>query len=153
MNYHITRFNHSNQNWLKVVLSLRAEFGDKDSPEPFASFVKRRLEDESMLLALAWVDENPVGYGLAFDVAQHPFMPEWTRAGYITQFLVSRNYRQRGVGKILMDYINDWFQSRGLQKVLLNVDIENEAGIRFWEIQGFEAYAMRMKRAHVKNKE
>jgi ribosomal protein S18 acetylase RimI-like enzyme len=99
-----------------------------------------------MLLVLAWVEEVPVGYGLAFDVAEHPFMPEWTCAGYITQFLVSREYRQRGVGKTLMDYINDWFQSRGVQKVLLNVDIENEAGLRFWESQGFEAYAMRMKR-------
>ena len=143
---HITRYNHSNQNWLEAVLSLRAEFGDKDSPEPFASFVKERLKDENMLLALVLVDEVPVGYGLAFDVAEHPFMPEWTRAGYITQFLVSRNYRQHGVGKLLMDYINDWFRSRGLQKVLLNVDIENEAGLRFWESQGFEPYVMRMKR-------
>ena len=125
---------------------MRAEFGDKDSPEPFASFVKGRLEDETMLLVLAWVEENPVGYGLAFDVVEHPFMPEWTRAGYITQFLVSRSYRQLGIGKTLMDYINNWFQSRGLQKVLLNVDIENEAGIRFWKSQGFEAYAMRMRR-------
>ena len=146
MNCHITRYNHPNQNWLETVLSLRAEFGDKDSPEPFASFVKERLKDENMLLALVLVDEVPVGYGLAFDVAEHPFMPEWTRAGYITQFLVSRNYRQHGVGKILMDTINDWFRSRGIQKVLLNVDIENEAGVRFWESQGFEPYVMRMKR-------
>ena len=146
MDCHITRFDHPEQNWLEAVLSLRTEFGDKDSPEPFASFIKQRIEDESMLLVLAWVDDLPVGYGLAFDVAEHPFMPEWTRAGYITQFLVSQNYRQRGVGKALMEYINNWFQSRGIRKVLLNVDIGNEAGIRFWKNQGFEAYAMRMKR-------
>lgn len=146
MNCTITRYNQPDQNWLEAVLSLRAEFGDKDSPDPFASFVEQRLEDENMLLVLAWVDEIPVGYGLAFDVAEHPFMPEWTRAGYVTQFLVSRRYRQQGIGKTLMDFINDWFQSRGLRKVLLNVDIENETGIRFWEGQGFESYAMRMKR-------
>lgn len=146
MNCHVTRFNHPNQNWLEVILALRRELIDSAAPETFASFVKRRLEDERMLLALAWADNIPVGYGLAFDVAEHPFMPEWTRAGYITQFLVSRNYRQRGAGKTLMTYINNWFQSRGIQKVLLNVDIENEAGLRFWESQGFEPYAMRMKR-------
>jgi GNAT superfamily N-acetyltransferase len=146
MDCHITRFNHPDQNWLKAVLSLRAEFSHMGSPEPFVEFVTRRLEDECMLLILAWVDDTPVGYGLAFDVAEHPFMPEWTRAGYITQFLVSQNYRQHGIGKMLMDYINDWFQSRGLRKVLLNVDIENETGIRFWKGQGFEPYATRMKR-------
>jgi len=99
-----------------------------------------------MLLVLAWDEEKPVGYGLAFDVAEHPFMPEWTRAGYVTQFLVSRSYRQRGIGNMLMGTINDWFQSRGIQKVLLNVDIENEVGIRFWKSQGFEPYSMHMKR-------
>jgi GNAT superfamily N-acetyltransferase len=146
MNCHITRYNHPNQNWLEAILALRRELIDNASPEPFASFVRQRLEDENMLLILAWVDEVPVGYGLAFDVAEHPFMPEWTRAGYVTQFLVSQDYRQRGVGTMLMDYINDWFQSRGLRKVLLNVNIENEAGLRFWESQGFEPYAMRMRR-------
>jgi len=146
VNCHITRYNHPDQSWLEAVLALRKELLDNASPEPFASFVKQHLEDETMLLVLAWSDEVPVGYGLAFDVAKHPFMPEWTRAGYVTQFLVSQKYRQRGVGKTMMDYINDWFGSRGLRKVLLNVDIENETGIRFWKSQGFEPYAMRMKR-------
>ena len=146
MPVHITRYNHPGQNWLEILLALRRELIDSASLEPFASFIKQRLEDETMLLILAWVDEEPVGYGLAFDVAEHPFMPEWTRVGYITQFLVSRSYRQSGIGKMLMDYINNWFGSRGLRKVLLNVDIENETGIRFWKSQGFEPYAMRMKR-------
>jgi len=146
MDCHITRFNHPDQNWLEAVLALRAEFGHMGSPEPFVEFVTRRLEDESMLLILAWIGETPVGYGLAFDVAEHPFMPEWTRAGYISQFLVSQNYRCHGIGKMLMDYIDAWFQARGLRKVLLNVNIENEAGIRFWKSQGFEPYATRMKR-------
>ena len=146
MDCRITRYNHPDQNCLEAVLSLRRELIDNALPETFSSFVSQRLQDENMLLVIAWLDEVPVGYGLAFDVAEHPFMPEWTRAGYVTQFLVSRNYRQQGVGKLLMDHINDWFQSRGLRKVLLNVDIDNEAGVRFWKSQGFEPYAMRMKR-------
>jgi GNAT superfamily N-acetyltransferase len=143
---HITRFNHPDPNWLKAVLSLRAEFGDKDSPERFVRFITPRLEDETMLLILAWEEDTPVGYGLAFDVAKHAFMPEWTRAGYITQFLVTQSHRKRGVGRLLMDYINDWFTARGIEKVLLNVDIENEAGHRFWKSQGFTPYATRMRR-------
>ena len=142
----ITCYNHASQNWMEAVLALRRELIEGASPEPFASFVGGRLEDENILLALVWADGVPAGYGLAFDVAEHPFMPEWTRAGYITQFLVSRSYRQQGVGHKLMDYIDDWFQSRGIRKVLLNVDIQNSVGIRFWKSQGFEPYAMRMKR-------
>jgi len=103
--YRITRFNHPDQPWLEAVLALRAEFGDSDSPEAFIRFVTRRLEDETMLLVLAWDGATPIGYGLAFDVAEHLYMPEWTRAGYIAQFLIASGYRQHGVGAALMDTI------------------------------------------------
>jgi GNAT superfamily N-acetyltransferase len=142
----IARYNHPSQNWLPAVLSLRAEFSEMGSPEPFINFITRRLEDETMLLALAWIDQTPVGYGLAFDVMEHPYMPEWTRTGYIAQFLITKNYRQHGVGKFLMEYINNWFASRGIKKTLLNVNIDNESGNRFWKSQGFVPYATRMKR-------
>jgi GNAT superfamily N-acetyltransferase len=146
MECHITRFDHPDQNWMEAVLSLRAEFGHIGPPEAFTEFITRQLEDECMLLILAWMGETPAGYGLAFDVAEHAFMPEWTRSGYITQFLVSRAYRRHGIGQMLMDYIDDWFRSHGLQKVMLNVEIANETGIQFWKRQGFEPYAMRMRR-------
>ena len=144
--YRITRFNHPEQKWLEAVLALRAEFGDNDSPEAFIRFVTQRLEDETMLLVLAWDGAKPVGYGLALDVTEHPYMPEWTRAGYIAQFLIAQGYRQQGAGGLLMDYIDAWFDSRGLEKVLLNVNIDNETGIRFWQKHDFQPYAMRMKR-------
>ena len=144
--YRITRYNHPSQNWLPAVLALRAEFGDSDSPEPFASFVTRRLEDETMLLVLAWDGDKPVGYGLAFDVEADPAKPEWSRSGYLSQFLITASYRQKGVGGQLMTALDAWFAERGLEKVLLNVNMDNPPGIRFWEKHGFAAYAYRMKR-------
>ena len=143
--YRITRYNHPSQQWMESVLALRAEFGD-DSPEPFVSFITRRLEDETMLLVLAWDGEQPVGYGLAFDVESDPAKPEWTRTGYISQFLVTDSYRKKGVGGQLMEVLDAWFVERGLKKVLLNVNMDNPAGIRFWQKHGFDAYAFRMKR-------
>lgn len=144
--YLITRYNRPKQNWLDAVLSLRAEFEHMDASEPFVSFIKRRLQDETMFLILAWDEEIPIGYGLAFDVESDPAKPEWARTGYVSQFLVSEKYRGRGVGSLLMDHIDNWFSTRGLKKVLLNVDLDNEAGIRFWKSRGFQPYATRMRR-------
>jgi hypothetical protein len=53
MNYQVTRFDHPNPSWMEALLTLRAEFGDKDAPERFINFINRRLEDEAMLLTLA----------------------------------------------------------------------------------------------------
>lgn len=142
----LTRYNHPSQNWLPAVLTLRAGFGNSDSPEPFSSFILRRLEDETQLLVLAWDDETPVGYALAFDVESDPAKPEWTRCGYIAQFIVAESHRQLGIGGLLMDYVDNWFSERGLKKVLLNVDSDNDTGLRFWRKHGFEPYALRMRR-------
>lgn len=146
MSIRITRYNRAEQNWLPAVMSLREEFGSGQPSEPFVNFIQQRLEDKTMYLILAWDGEIPVGYGLAFDVESDPAKPEWTRTGYISQFLVTKSRRKHGVGKLLMEHIDEWFDSRGIARVLLNVDIGNDAGQRFWESNGFEPIAIRMKR-------
>jgi ribosomal protein S18 acetylase RimI-like enzyme len=45
-----------------------------------------------------------------------------------------------------MQAVDAWFAERGLDRVLLNVNLDNPGGIRFWEKHGFTSYAFRMKR-------
>lgn len=98
-----------------------------------------------MLVFLMYRESTVVGYGMAFDVEEHAYMPEWQRRGYITQFYVDSSCRGQGIGELGLSYIHDWFRSRGLKDVMLNVAIHNEVGIRFWEKQGYVSYATRMK--------
>jgi GNAT superfamily N-acetyltransferase len=67
-----------------------------------------------MLLIMCFAADIPIGYGLAFDVAEHPFMPEWQRSGYITQIFVTSEYRKQGVGQAMVKYIIRWLTSRGV---------------------------------------
>ena len=115
-------------------------------PDQFTCFVHQRLGDERMLLILALIGETPVGYAMAFDVAEHPFMPEWRRAGYITQFYVAPAHRRHGVGKLMCDYVVGWLASRGIASVQLNVELDNPEGNAFWQSQGFVPLRLRMKR-------
>jgi ribosomal protein S18 acetylase RimI-like enzyme len=82
---------------------------------------------------------------MAFDVEEHAYMPEWSRRGYITQYYVDASYRGQGIGEMGLHYIHNWFRSRGLTDVMLNVGMENEIGKRFWIKQGYVPYATRMK--------
>lgn len=108
-------------------------------------FVTNRLDDETMLLILGLVGDTPAGYGLAFDVVEHAFMPEWQRAGYVTQFFVAPEHRRQGVGQMMFDFIVQWLASRGVTEMLLNVSPDNPAGDRFWKSQGFVPHRIRMK--------
>ena len=114
-------------------------------PEQFRDFVAARLDDETMLLILSLAGDTPVGYGLAFDVAEHAFMPEWQRSGYITQFFVAPEHRRQGVGQMMFEHIVQWLASRGITDVQLNVSLDNPVGKLFWRKQGFVPHRVRMK--------
>jgi len=125
--------------------ALMSHHGSNSSSDLFRNFLKKHMDEETMLVFLMVDDEKGIGYGMAFDVEEHPFMPEWTRRGYITQYYIDSAYRGKGIGKLGLDYIHDWFRSRGLTSVMLNVDMENGVGNRFWVRQGYVPYASRMK--------
>ena len=151
LNYHVVQIRHHDPRLLQSLdalhRALMAYSGSSTPLEQFTNFVTGRLGDETMLLILGFAGDTPAGYGMAFDVAEHPFMPEWQRSGYITQFFVAPKYRGQGVGQLLLDHIMRWLASRGVQNVLLNVSLENPLGNRFWRKQGFVPYLTRMKRA------
>jgi GNAT superfamily N-acetyltransferase len=147
--YRIVRLDDHDSELLKALDGLhRALFeGAAVAPEQFMGFVTKRLGDEAMLLILAMTGDTAVGYGLAFDVTEHPFMPEWQRAGYITQLYVNPEHRRCGVGRLLVDQIVAWLASRGVAEVMLNVVPEEPVAERFWRGQGFLPCRIRMKRS------
>jgi len=146
--YHIIRLCHPDPQLLTRLDRFHRALirGSSTPPEQFMDFVTKRLDDEKMLLILGLVGDTPAGYGLAFDVVEHAFMPEWQRAGYITQFFVAPEYRRQSLGQTMLEFIIQWLASRGVTEVLLNVSPDNRGGEQFWKNQGFVPHRTRMKR-------
>jgi GNAT superfamily N-acetyltransferase len=145
----ITRVTENNSQQLADLCKLRddlsAHHDDFSLSDKFRNFILKHIGEETMLLFLMSDDSKAIGYGMAFDVAEHAYMPEWVRRGYVTQFYVDSSYRGGGVGEMGLKYIHAWFKSRGLKDAMLNVAVDNEAGNRFWVKQGYLPYATRMK--------
>jgi GNAT superfamily N-acetyltransferase len=145
----ITRVTEINQKQIDDLCRLRddlsAHHADFSSSERFRNFLLKHMGEETMLIFLMNDAEKAIGYGMAFDVEEHAYMPEWSRRGYVTQFYVDSSYRGQGIGELGLNYIHDWFHSRGLKDAMLNVAIDNETGNRFWVKQGYVPYATRMK--------
>ena len=148
--FRLVRIQQPEAHLLAGVLAMRralmAHHQRTPPEEHFIERVTRRLDDETMFLVLGLDGETPMAYALAFDVAEHPFMPDWEHAGYITHFFVAPAYRKQGVGKALLATLMTWFASRAIAQVMLNVAVENAEGNGFWREQGFLPVATRMKR-------
>jgi GNAT superfamily N-acetyltransferase len=145
----ITRVTTFDQKQVDELCCLRdglmSHHGDISPSDRFRDFLLKHMGEETMLVFLMYDGDKAIGYGMAFDVEEHAYMPEWSRRGYITQYFVDASYRGQGVGELGLNYIHDWFRSRGLTNVMLNVGMENEIGKRFWVKQGYIPYATRMK--------
>jgi GNAT superfamily N-acetyltransferase len=145
----ITRVTESNLNQLDELCRLRdalsAHHDDFSPSDRFRNFLVKHIGEETMLVFLMTDGVKAIGYGMAFDVMEHAYMPEWVRRGYVTQYYVDPAYRGQGIGKLGLKYIHNWFRSRGLKDAMLNVAIDNEEGNQFWVQQGYLPYATRMK--------
>lgn len=60
------------------------------------------------------------------------------RRGYIHHLAVAERYRRRGIGRKLVDHCLSALAQVGIQKCHLFIFHQNEAGITFWEGNGWE---------------
>lgn len=144
----IIRLTNTNTELLPDLITLYTAFAEHEGRTTpvvqFADFVIAQMEDETMLVLLASVEEQAVGYALSFDVAAHPFIPNGERTSYITNLFVTESHQQRGIGRALVDHTLDWLVPRKIPHMMLNVDVGNPLGEQFWRAQGFAPYLTRM---------
>ena len=82
----VTQFNPAQVDELCRLRDALMSHHDNFSPSDlFRNFLLKHMGEETMLVFLMCDGEKAIGYGMAFDVVEHPFMPEWARRGYITQ--------------------------------------------------------------------
>jgi ribosomal protein S18 acetylase RimI-like enzyme len=59
------------------------------------------------------------------------------RRAYIYHTAVKEEYRQRGIGRLLLDAVEEAMKKEGINKIALVAFATNETGNRFWEKQGY----------------
>lgn len=65
--------------------------------------------------------------------------------GYIEEMIVSEIYREKGIGKQLLDYAIKDFQTKYLKEIEIDVWEKNKTGLKFYEDHGFKTIRRRMK--------
>ncbi len=89
-----------------------------------------------------WNGEKGIGYlamdgDIACGIAGGLLEKQDATQASLVSMWTAPSHRQRGVGRLLVDEVIGWAQSRGVRRMLLMVTSSNEPAIRFYKRLGF----------------
>ena len=61
------------------------------------------------------------------------------KEGKITELVISKDVRSKGIGNMLISKMEDYFKSVGCEYVLVDVFAYNENAIKFYDINGYHS--------------
>jgi ribosomal protein S18 acetylase RimI-like enzyme len=106
------------------------------------------LADENVALLVAEVNERLVGFVHAI-VRDTPAMPIFVPRRYamVDGIVVRSGFQKYGIGRILMDKIQEWAITTGATSIELNVYEFNTSAISFYERLGYQTFSRKMSKA------
>ena len=105
------------------------------------------IADENVALLVADVDGSPVGFGHAI-LRDAPGMPIFVPRRYavIDSLVVKSGFRNRGIGRALVDRVQEWALAKGAGSIELNVYEFNEKAVSFYESLGYRNLSRKMSK-------
>jgi ribosomal protein S18 acetylase RimI-like enzyme len=92
--------------------------------------VKESLTQSNELVALAVIEDNPVGFACAQYFKSFCYRNLY---GEITEMYINEAARGRGLATLLISFLEVELQSRGVRRVKVITGIKNEVAIRTYE--------------------
>ena len=115
------------------------------TPADYAAFLVRQLTDEGVVLLVAEINGDVIGYAYA-TVEGYDYMALRGPAGVIQDIIVDAEYRGRGVGRLLLDAALAELTARGASQVVLSTAERNQAAQRLFARAGFRRTMVEMTR-------
>jgi diamine N-acetyltransferase len=105
------------------------------------------VADENVALFVAEVEEKLVGFVHAI-IRDAPailiFVPR--RYAIVDSIVVKSGYQNNGIGRILMDKMQEWAIAKGATSIELNVYEFNTSAISFYESLGYQTFSRKMSK-------
>jgi ribosomal protein S18 acetylase RimI-like enzyme len=111
----------------------------------FEDEIRRQMISEDGLVLVAIDHGKPVGFSLS-EIRDRAKVYKAGRYGVIDTMAVTAHYRHGGISEKMVGETLSWFQSKGIERVELEVLVANQVGYSFWKKQGFTAYRHRLFR-------
>ena len=105
------------------------------------------ISDESTAVFVAELDEDVIGFvhGIVRDASGIPILVP-RRFTIIDSIVVNSEYKKRGIGRMLMEAMEDWSKKNGATSIELNVYEFNKEAKTFYENLGYETFSRRLSK-------
>ena len=103
--------------------------------------VARLVTDPNVCLLLVYAEGQAVGYLLAYDRHRHPRFIGLD-AAQIEEVMVSEDFRDRRIGRLLMERFEDWARDRQCRVV----DVGGAPAAGFYRALGYEQSGIRLQK-------
>ena len=118
-----------------------------------AGWVKRASDNNEYFFAMLYPTRPdgeeilgfPAGYVIASFHYEAPLFIQ-NRFGYIADLWIEEAYRSQGAAHQLLEVVYQWFREQGVDRVQLEVDVNNFNGRKFWEGTGYESFEIVMRK-------
>jgi ribosomal protein S18 acetylase RimI-like enzyme len=112
----------------------------------YASFLGSQLEEPDAAVLVAVENADVIGYAYCQVDESYDYMALRGPAGILHDIIVDPDYRGRGVGRLLLEAVLTYLQSRGAPRVVLSTAEQNEAAKRLFASMGFRRTMIEMTR-------
>lgn len=68
------------------------------------------------------------------------------KVGYLTHIFVDHEFREKNVGRRLVEELENWFKTKNVHSYELQVLYHNNLGINFWESVGYKKELLQMRK-------
>jgi GNAT superfamily N-acetyltransferase len=106
--------------------------------------IKAMILSEDVFVAVAVNGDEVVGSGYARIEAADPYLKH-KKFAYLGFMYVKENARGKGVNGLVVEALNTWIRSQGVDEVRLDVYFENPGAIRAYEKVGFKKLLINMR--------
>ena len=133
--------NKAVENDIPQILSLLREFAEYENLLDYLEVTEERLkaalfgENKIAEAIVAFDDETAIGYAIFY-----PYFATFRgqRGFFLEDIFISKDFRGRGVGELMLKYIATLAKSRGFERIDFQVLEWNAPAIRFYEKLGAE---------------
>ncbi len=106
--------------------------------------LRRLMKSEDGLVLVVLDEEKAIGYSLSEIRSTKGLKLE--KIGAIDHLAITGSYRRKAVGEQMLEEILNWFKSRDINRIELEVLTRNLVGYSFWKKHGFTDFRHRLYR-------